>query len=40
MIAELDSMRRLELLFSDMNRYLAEVNNPPQRASRIASAGI
>jgi hypothetical protein len=37
MIAELESMRRLELLFSELNRYLADVPNPPRHASRIVS---
>ena len=35
MIAELESMRRLELLFSELNEYLAEVPIPPRHASRI-----
>ena len=29
MMAELQSMRRLELLFSELNRYLADIPNPP-----------
>ena len=29
MIAELQSMRRLEFLFSELNRYLADVPDPP-----------
>ena len=29
MMAELQSMRQLEFLFSDLNRYLADVPNPP-----------
>jgi hypothetical protein len=37
MIAELESMRRLELLFSELNQYLADVPNPPRHASRIVS---
>jgi hypothetical protein len=32
MIAELESMRRLELLFSDLNRYLSDVPTPPRGA--------
>ena len=35
MIAELQSMRRLEFLFSELNRYLADVPSPPRHASRI-----
>ena len=35
MLAELQSMRRLEVLFSELNRYLADVPGPPRRASRI-----
>jgi uncharacterized membrane protein YccC len=35
MIAELQSMRRLELLFSELHRYLANVPGPPRHASRI-----
>ena len=30
MMAELQSMRRLELLFSELNRYLADIPNPPR----------
>ncbi len=37
MIAELQSMRRLEFLFSELNRYLADVPGPPRRALRIAT---
>jgi uncharacterized membrane protein YccC len=37
MIAELQSMRRLEFLFSELNQYLADVPAPPRRASRIVS---
>ena len=37
MIAELQSMRRLEFLFSELNRYVADVPSPPRRASRIVS---
>jgi hypothetical protein len=37
MMAELQSMRGLEVLFSDLNRYLADVPNPPRRASRIVT---
>jgi uncharacterized membrane protein YccC len=32
MLAESESMRRLELLFSELNRYLADVPGAPQRA--------
>ena len=40
MMAELQSMRRLEDLFSELNRYLADVPAPPRRAPRmLASAG-
>ncbi len=35
MIAELQSMRRLEFLFSELNRYLADIPGPPRHASRI-----
>jgi uncharacterized membrane protein YccC len=35
MIAELQSMRRLELLFSELNRYLADIPSPSRNASRI-----
>ena len=35
MMAELQSMRRLESLFSDLNRYLADIPNPPRPASHI-----
>jgi uncharacterized membrane protein YccC len=35
MITELQSMRRLELLLSELNRYLADVPVPPRQASRI-----
>ncbi|HKM99174.1 MAG TPA: hypothetical protein VJX23_01565, partial [Candidatus Binataceae bacterium] len=35
MIAELQSMRRLEFLFSELNRYLADIPSPPRHASRI-----
>jgi hypothetical protein len=45
MLAELQSMRRLEVLFSELNRYLADVPTavadvptPARRASRIVSA--
>jgi len=37
MIAELESMRRLEFLFSELNRYLSDVPTPSRRASRIVS---
>jgi hypothetical protein len=37
MLAELQSMRELEFLFSELNRYLADVPSPPRRASRIVS---
>ncbi|MGC1397813.1 FUSC family protein, partial [Candidatus Binatus sp.] len=33
MMAELQSMRRLELLFSELNRYLADIPSPPRYAS-------
>jgi hypothetical protein len=29
MIAESESMRRLEFLFSELNRYLADIPGPP-----------
>jgi uncharacterized membrane protein YccC len=35
MIAESESMRRLEVLFSDLNRYLADVPSPSRDAPRI-----
>jgi len=35
MLAELQLMRRLEVLFSELNRYLADVPGPPRQASRI-----
>lgn len=35
MLAELQSMRRLVFLFSDLNRYLSDVATPPRRASSI-----
>ena len=35
MLAELQLMRRLEVLFSELNRYLADVPRPPRQASRI-----
>ena len=35
MIAELESMRRLEFLFSELNRYLANIPNPPPHTSQI-----
>jgi uncharacterized membrane protein YccC len=37
MIAELQSMRRLVSLFSELNRYLADVPSPSRRASRIVA---
>jgi hypothetical protein len=37
MMAELESMRRLEVLFSELNRYLADVPGAPRRASRLVS---
>ena len=37
MLAELQSMRQLEFLFSELNLYLADVPSPPRRASRIVS---
>jgi uncharacterized membrane protein YccC len=37
MLAEVQSMRGLEVLFSELNRYLADVPRPPRRASRIVS---
>ena len=38
MIAELQSMRRLELLFSELNRYLSDIPSPSRGASRIVPA--
>ena len=35
MMAELQSMRRLEFLLSELNGYLADVPRPPRHASRI-----
>jgi uncharacterized membrane protein YccC len=35
MLAELQSMRRLESLFSELNRYLADVPSPPRHVSPI-----
>jgi hypothetical protein len=35
MLAELQLMRRLEVLFSELNRYLADVPGPPRQAPRI-----
>jgi hypothetical protein len=35
MIAELQSMRRLEVLFSELNRYLADVPSSPRHAQSI-----
>jgi hypothetical protein len=35
MLAELQLMRRLEVLFSELNRYLADVPGPPRQPSRI-----
>jgi hypothetical protein len=35
MLAELQLMRRLEVLFSELNRYLADVPGPPRQTSRI-----
>ena len=35
MIVELQTMRRLEVLFSELNRYLADVPRHSERASRI-----
>lgn len=37
MIAELQSMRRLEFLFSELNRYLTDVPRSTRRASRIVT---
>jgi hypothetical protein len=37
MIAELESMRRLEFLCSELNRYLAGIPGSPRRVSRIVS---
>jgi len=37
MMAELQSMRRLELLFSELNGYLADVPSPPRNAPRMMS---
>jgi hypothetical protein len=31
MLAELQSMQRLEFLFSELNRYLPDVPSPPRR---------
>ncbi|MFZ0677716.1 FUSC family protein [Candidatus Binatus sp.] len=39
MMAELQSMRRLEFLFSELNRYLADIPSPPPHASRIEESG-
>jgi uncharacterized membrane protein YccC len=35
MMAELQSMRRLEFLLSELNRYLADIPSPPRHASHI-----
>jgi uncharacterized membrane protein YccC len=35
MITELQSMRRLEFLFSELNQYLADIPSPARNASRI-----
>jgi hypothetical protein len=35
MLAELQLMRRLEVLLSELNRYLSDVPGPPRHASRI-----
>ena len=35
LMAELQSMRRLEFLFSELNRYLADIPSPARRASHI-----
>jgi hypothetical protein len=35
MLAELQLMRRLEVLLSELNRYLADVPGPPRQTSRI-----
>ena len=35
MLAESESMRRLEFLLSELNQYLSDVPTPPRRASRI-----
>jgi len=40
MMAELQSMRRLEFLFSELNRYLADIPSPPRHASRIEGRSI
>jgi len=37
MMAELESVRRLVFLFSDLNRYLADIPAPPRRAARITT---
>jgi hypothetical protein len=37
MMAELQSMRRLEYLLSELNRYLANVPSPPRRTSSVVS---
>jgi hypothetical protein len=36
MIAELESMRRLEFLFSELNRYLADIPSPSRHALRTS----
>ena len=38
MLAELESKRRLVSLFSELNRYLADVPNSPRHAARIVSS--
>ena len=35
MLAELQSMRRLEFLFSELNQYLSDIPRPSRHASRI-----
>jgi len=40
MIAELQSMRGLEFLFSELNRYLGDIPRPPRHASRIEGWSI
>jgi hypothetical protein len=35
MLAESESMRRLESLFSELNQYLSDIPSPARNASRI-----
>jgi hypothetical protein len=37
MLAELESMRRLEVLFSDLNRYLAQIPGPSRPAAALSN---